>query len=120
MDRGGTRLVAAARKFLNKQTELKVTAVNQGCSVEALTDGDLTKLEGRYALKLFLVRQLEWNMREGNFMPVGPCEMLRNSKKSHMNKRKAPEEAPVLEAGSGSAQDRPLWVSRTALRVARW
>jgi hypothetical protein len=42
METGGTRLVAAARKLLNKQTELKVTAVNQGCSVEALADGDLT------------------------------------------------------------------------------
>jgi hypothetical protein len=46
-------------------------------------------------------------MREGNFKPVDPCEMLRNSKKSHMNKRKAPEEAPVLEAGS--AQLHPVW-----------
>jgi hypothetical protein len=91
METGGTRLVAAARKLLNKRTELKVTAVNQGCSVEALADGDLTKLEGHYALQLFLVRQLEWSMREGNFKPVDPCEMLRNSKKSHTNKRKAPE-----------------------------
>jgi hypothetical protein len=82
---------------LNKQNELKVTAANQGCSVEALADGDLTKLEDQYALKLFGVRQLEWNMREGNFKPVDPFEMLRNSKRSHMNKRQKPEAAPVID-----------------------
>jgi hypothetical protein len=52
-------------------------------------------------------------MREGNFKPVDPCEMLRNSKKSHMNKRQKPEAAPVLEhlLEAGSAQGHPLWVS---------
>ena len=109
MDREARRLCKAAGKLLNKQKELKVTAANQGCSVEALADGDLTKLEDQYALKLFGVRQLEWNMREGNFKPVDPCEMLRNSKRSHMNKRQKPEAAPVMEAGS--AQGHPVWAN---------
>jgi hypothetical protein len=116
MERGGTQLVAAARKLLNKQNdELKVTAANQGCSVEALADGDLTKLEDHYALKLFMVRQLEWNMREGNFQPVSTSTMLHNSKKSHSNKRKAPEQAAVLEAGS--AQAWPLWQNAIVYRA---
>ena len=40
MDREARRLCKAAGKLLNKQKELKVTAANQGCSVEALADGD--------------------------------------------------------------------------------
>jgi hypothetical protein len=107
MDREARRLCKAAGKLLNKQKELKVTAANQGCSVEALADGDLTDLEDQYAQALFLVRQVEFNMREGNFQPVSTSTMLHNSKKSHSNKRKAPEQAAVLEAGS--AQAWPLW-----------
>jgi hypothetical protein len=48
-----------------------VTAYNRGCSVEALAaDEDLTHLEGQFVAQLFLVRQVEWNFREGNFVLV--------------------------------------------------
>jgi hypothetical protein len=53
MDREARRLCKAAGKLLNKQKELKVTAANQGCSVEALADGDLTDLEDQYMHKPF-------------------------------------------------------------------
>jgi hypothetical protein len=38
MDREAKRLVRAVRSLENKQNELKVTAANRGCSVEALAD----------------------------------------------------------------------------------
>jgi hypothetical protein len=62
LDREARRLVIAGRALENKQNELKVTAANRGCSVEALADDDLTHLEDQYVAQLFLVRQVEWNM----------------------------------------------------------
>jgi hypothetical protein len=51
-------------------------------------------------------------MQEGNFLPVNPGASLRNSNKSHSNKRKAPEEAPVLRWKQDQIdQGHPVWVN---------
>jgi hypothetical protein len=67
----------------------------------------------------FLVSQVEWNFRQGNFLPVVTwASSLRNSNKSHANKHKAPEEAPMLEAGSAQAQPPCLAVWQRVYRAA--
>ena len=109
LEREAKKLVIATRSLVRKQNELEITAANRCCSVEALADQELTRLENGYAAQLFKVRQVEWNFTEANFQPLNPLEAVKQSNQSHANsKHKAPEEAPVLREEPPA---HPVWVN---------
>ena len=62
--------------------------MNRCCSVQAFADQELTDLENWSATQLFLVRQMKWDFREGNFQPLNPVEAAKQSNQSHAKKKR--------------------------------